>query len=692
MSIDVEHRGAQYVHWRICLICSVEEHLLLESQITKRNTLMTLKSMLLDVEWVSHTGDIHYAVLRLLAHLAQRPAASSIRDIHMLDSKPPLDLVKDEEVDLSDWGDEADLCGSQSDLSQWSTEELEAEGSHPESNIKIKPEEEEHDTLMVHNQNQDVSLSDTQITSLALLSHQTGVGMPPGKFDVSKDLEEAPEHYGSLLHSLSGVLYSDGRPFGSFVTTEAALVRECLHVLQGIPGPVFIWTKEQEFSVLDTLHAPQFSPSSLRSLLSHFADLGTKVRTLGSWAQEVVWEANESAPGLQCVQMYGCVFPTLVAFADALQNITNKVIRPVIKLEQDLQSNTHTQSSLIYLKVLIRGVGTKVNLLDLCRRKVNESLSEKKVTPREGCKKVLDTLYNLLDEADDTGGSSGYSEQLCTWQLFCASLQPLLSNLSRWLFLGESSEISDEFFISRNHDPGIELTEFWQRGFHTDTPSVPSFLFDVHISIQEGGKALHVLGSKEYQDYLETKLQDDCHEDRLANLVNPNWTSDLLHNNFLRFLERVLESQRVEANIAAKESVMYGMAHAGFCRSCYDLPETDGMQMPWRQNAGTGSDECETTPRDLEECSPTGNASHAGEPMDTSSDNGSDERDHERWNTSGQASKNPPACESTENHTISENEEKNLEEQHAERLFALENLSKHIQQSTVTDTGDTADG
>lgn len=681
-----------YGGFECVFVCSVEDHLLLDSQITKRNTLMALKSKLLSIEWVSHTGDIHHAVLRLLVNLARRPTSSSIPEAHMLDNEAPLGRVENEELDLSDWGDEADLCGSQSDLSQWSTEEQKGQESHLEPKLEIKSEGEDHETAGGHDQTGYVPVPEGQTMALALGSHQRGLGMPPGRFGALEDLEEAPEHVGSLLHSLSRVIYSDGRPFGSCVTTEAALVRECLHVLQGIPGPVFIWTEGQRFSVLDSLHVPQFSPAALRNLLSRFADLGTKVRALGNWAQGVVWESNETAPGLQCMQMYGCVFPTLVAFADALQNITNKVICPVVKLEQGLESNPQTQSSLIYLKVLIRGVGTKVSLLDLCRKKIHESLSEKKVTPREGCKKVLDTLYTLLDETEDTGGSSGYSEQLCIWQLFCASLQPLLSNLSSWLFLGESSEVSDEFFISRNHDPSIELTEFWQRGYHTDTPSVPSFLFDVHIAIQEGGKALHVLGSKEYNDYLETKLHDDCHEDRLANLVDPNWTSDLLHNNFLRFLECVLESQRVEANITAKESVMHGMAHAGFCRSCYELPETGDMKMPWRQPVESGSDESETIPRGSDECSPAAKVSHEEEPMDISSDNSCGKRDHGGWGACGQVGKDPPIHDYMDKDGSLEDEDTRLEHQHAERLLALEKLSRHIQQSTVTDTGTAVDG
>ncbi|GMH32649.1 hypothetical protein BSKO_00483 [Bryopsis sp. KO-2023] len=666
------------------LLKSVEDHLLLESQVSKRNALVRLKDEFLNVDWhKTHVGDIHHNVLRMLFFLARRPTESVVPPAPSLGNDPALEQCGGKESledVLSDWGDEVELCHSESELSDWSA----FEDGQRAGDLRPTPLKD--------------TKGDFQGGQVGLVAGgETKHNNLDSKLYIKhEELEELGNIPGSLYHSLSRSIFPKGQPFGIRITTEMTLVKECLRALQGIPGPVFRWSEsvaeDARFVVEETLHIPHLSPASLRNLLLEFAQFATMVKSTNDWAEGVIRATSQLHCGMSLPEDVGMVFPTLAAFADALLTQLHKVIRPVIKFEQDLETNLGKEPSLVFLKVLMRGVGAKVSLLNLCRESVANVLTARPQTPRGGCKNVLDTIYFLLSEAEEVGDSSGYAEQHCLWQVFSGSLQPLLSNLTSWLFLGESAEISEEFFIYRNDDPEIQLSDFWLRGFLTDMDSVPFFLEELWLDIQEGGKALHILRSDEYEDRLQSKATGNCVEDRLADLVSHNWTSNLLHNDFLKYLGRVLQSPRSHDCIPENKSILQSMALAGFHRSCYELPKTESMVLPWEVDIAADSDDEDGLNREESFGWPVRlNSTEAirhEDGVDAMETSGEDEQEADGGArlSVGNVSGDEVPEEEMEVECESQSEHNDLEVNHRERLRQLEILAEDIQQSTVTDT------
>lgn len=481
----------------------------LESRERELDRLLQLKEQFFSTVWESDVLDLHSSVLRFLLSLTGDLASSKAAVVMEIDPIPEQDpsISSESDLPLSEWSEESDVQSSV---------------------ISEEPED-----------------SPGVITKSIPWNHYflSKVDPLPNTGPVLGDLDQT----GSLLSSLAEVQFSESdsmKVCSLLLKSEYELVMNCMRVLQGESGTVFTWdSTDRTFIIDDHLQNHHYSAVAMRSVLSWFGRAGSLTRDLLDWSnhlleasgrQELASVCNYRKPVIENMNLS----PTLSACAQAIHDQLESILSPFIQIEEELKSTqNHSNFTLIWLK---NKSGNLVKNIEVLHRLQNQLKSFQKVPNKLqsvlSCE-ILDAVYDwCLDQ--HLMGSTSCSGLFMIWMIFAETLRPFLSQLTAWLYLGDTPSISKGFLVSMEEPLRDENLNFWTDAFPIRPQSCPKFLNEVLGVLHDGGKALQMLRNQEYKNpfgefgLMETSTKNG----RLEELINDQWTKDLLHQKFTEFL------------------------------------------------------------------------------------------------------------------------------------------------------------
>ncbi|CAD7695754.1 unnamed protein product [Ostreobium quekettii] len=592
---------------------SLEERLILEAQEDKQQALSILTDQLLSLPWVCTEPEIHCGVLRLLFYLCRRPTRTPLPDgmLARLQSEQlcfyqlaepgcmPEELEEPDQSGILTYVDDVDncldICSSPSVLSDWSEEDLQMPAGRDGLGASVAGESDIEGMSPT-----------TREGSMAEGQHTMEWGVFAG---IGQQAPSAFQHLDLippvLQLDMAKPSLQDGAPVQ--LPTTKFILQQCVRALQGVSGPVFCWRADHQHLAVDAtcIHSTDVSISCLQGFLQSFAQTGTKVRLMLEHSTKTCSHQGSAVTSGGSSRCNASNAPTFAAFADALEKQVIAAVKPVVKLEQQLDVLQHDlPSSLVLLKTILKGVDHKVSLLHQCAAAVFGYVTSPSPEPVDvGCH-VLDTLYDMLEDYDTAGGPAGTSDQQLLWHLMAGTLQPLLENLTDWLWRGETTDMSQEFFICTDKKGSVNNADFWLNGFPlregSSGPGVPTFLFPIAEDIQAAGKALHVLQSNEsfevasgevYWNALRGGNIRKGSAKGLPDRLGASQASEhLLYQSFLKKLGNLMAAAD---DVPDCPSPVYGcMAVAGFYAGHNILPEWHGLILPWLlQSEAGGCDE-----------------------------------------------------------------------------------------------------
>lgn len=487
----------------------------MESRARDHARLNHLKARFFQIPLESNVREIHYSVLQfllcLIGDLKNQPNAHS-------ESEMDTDTTPEQQELIETSDSESVYSFGESSLSDWTEE-----SSQP--SIEAVHEENENE--------------------MADIPDWAAYFRPTVQ---SKSVSSTEVHLGgSLLDCLSKTMLSE-TPLGACALTiqsEADLVVGCLRVLQGRASNVFVWNRqERHFRIHRDIQTSHFSAIAMRSLMMQFARFGSFSRILMDWVTELVdVQGNQDFVGrfVRSCPRRSTICPTLSATAQAIYKCFNDALKPIVDVESQLD-RYDTTLTLIHVKALVLPIMRKLDILYRLHEKVF-SLSNREGLQSALTCEILDFLYNALVESDSIGSSFYQNGSEMIWMIFTESLAPILSQLTSWLYLGDISSLSEDFFISSNPAKDSEDTDVWLDAFPIDMTVCPSFLKNVATILHDGGKALQLIRSQEYGNAFKDFGKSSPQMGRLETLINNEWMQNRLNELFSKRLQTVFESE-----------------------------------------------------------------------------------------------------------------------------------------------------
>ncbi|XP_024519215.1 gamma-tubulin complex component 5-like [Selaginella moellendorffii] len=291
-----------------------------------------------------------------------------------------------------------------------------------------------------------------------------------------------------LLSSVRTVELPFAVPKQLFRVTEAQIVKDVLHALQGSPGETILWDKAKlQFYFKLGTHVSHLSPSSLLVMLRPFLSAATSSRRV----QKFVSKASMSLSHK---------FPTLEAFAKAVSLRLEHIRRAVLEKETEAVQEP-SSVTLLNLSESLSWVSSAFKFLD---HVVNNAVPNNFFTYDAAnlSTHILTFLFDALNKFSllKDGEEEAYRTLLL---LFVVSLWPHVQLLDTWLQEGSLSDPFGELFFYANASASIQDTAFWQTGYlvrYTDQTgeerqslSCASFLQPIAMPILSAGKSLQLL-------------------------------------------------------------------------------------------------------------------------------------------------------------------------------------------------------
>lgn len=249
----------------------------------------------------------------------------------------------------------------------------------------------------------------------------------------------------------------------------------------------------------------------------------------------------------------------------------NILLKQIVDMQKQMKNKNQIPSeinTLICLKLSVTIITRKIHLIWSCQQNIVSFLGNKNLNTNEGelCAGILNIIYELIQYGDICNSPSIFSEQKILWEIFIITLYPLCSEISNWLFWGDSLEFQKEFFITTNQRSDFESIDYWMDAYPINPKACPKFLAMVIEKIHDGGKALQFLKNREsirnYNGSIYTK------EDGFFCLIKDQWHKghlvDLLKNCIKKSLKDDMKNITNNFNSNTKTSIYQYMEIAGF--------------------------------------------------------------------------------------------------------------------------------
>ncbi|BBN01636.1 gamma-tubulin complex component 5 [Marchantia polymorpha subsp. ruderalis] len=245
-------------------------------------------------------------------------------------------------------------------------------------------------------------------------------------------------------------------------TTEAALVRDVLQVLQGYPTYRLPWDEElQHFHVRNGIHVADLSQSSLYNILQMFTRAATSLRRVELFVRGVVKDTTDS-----WLKPMSQAHPTLEAFANAVFMRLECLRKAALEKELEAAEGS-TRVTLLNLYANLSRVFAGAEFLEHI---INVAIPEpdrlfgSKVSAAELATHILSALYRELDAFCllQDGEEDAYGTVLL---LLVGCIRPMIESLDAWLQEGVLSDPAGELFFYEDDSVSIEDSAFWETHF-----------------------------------------------------------------------------------------------------------------------------------------------------------------------------------------------------------------------------------
>jgi gamma-tubulin complex component 5 len=247
------------------------------------------------------------------------------------------------------------------------------------------------------------------------------------------------------------------------VVSELLLIRETLHMLQGLPGPLF-WSAVDGGISLDLNYAISTASSALvKDAVDSCAAIGTKLNHLRLWCKN-----KQKTPHIQSMQE--AVEGVVRAFNQEAGKLAEKYARPIV----------NTVVSIIIVRTEIEQITQPLVYLSAVIRA--DELSP-------ATSKLGFGLLNLLyEEACTTHISGDHLTFTALGKVFFAGLKTYLKPVRDWTETGIlPTQDTDTFFVQDAH-PNCDLGVIWHERWQL-RPSLPRFMLGLHDTAFALGKA-----------------------------------------------------------------------------------------------------------------------------------------------------------------------------------------------------------
>ncbi|TPX69021.1 hypothetical protein SpCBS45565_g02719 [Spizellomyces sp. 'palustris'] len=274
------------------------------------------------------------------------------------------------------------------------------------------------------------------------------------------------------------------RPAASTVyTKEVDFVRECLFLLSGFATTVFRIRSDGSFEPVTAVTLKHLSEGALHDLLQWFADRGTAVQRVRSFAESVCQNEQLVYP------------PTVQAFASGLLCIVRDFDATITKEEERFQEYARKmprsgQQEVTSLMALGSRLAGKLDILDDLSLMVAALEIEKNEPYRDNATwttQILSTQYTSIRHYEHTCQPVKVSVFV---ELLLRTMKPYMDTVQNWMDTGKLDDPQEEFFVASN--PNGNGDE-WQSRYILRESATPNFLNHVNTAIYVCGKSLNVI-------------------------------------------------------------------------------------------------------------------------------------------------------------------------------------------------------
>ena len=521
----------------------VIEFMRIESRERDTARLLKLKERFLNLSVPSDVTDVHYVMLRFLICLTGDLSRVSQRTEEAMEIESCEEMVDKDDVTLSH-SSSGTAAASASELSSWSEEDIGEESSQ-------------------------TAVSSEDIPQEAALLNWEAYFVPFCNAEVSVDRSEQLAD-GSLLECLTKIQLPEV-PLSAcllFLRSESDLVLGCLRVLQGRDSVAFQWDRcARAFAIdvhLQTLH---FSAAAMRHMLEWFGRYGCDTRCLLEWTGSVVDVSSRQelsgSYGRRPLSSQPVICPTLSATAHAIQAELNRLLRPLIQMEHLIECDPSRRVTLVHLKCLTSATARQIRVLHSVVRELQRVLKSE-MSPSAMTSAVLDCLFDMATKNEANSSPLFQAGNEMIWNVFVEALSPLLAHLTAWLYMGDVSSLSDDFFISSMPARQTEEADFWLDAYVLkEDGCCPKFLSPIVSAIHDGGKALQFMRNQEQGCAFDKfGMQEIAGTGKLEGLISDQWTNDHLRQQFMKYLASHREDAVAEG-MSESNSLAQKMAVAG---------------------------------------------------------------------------------------------------------------------------------
>ncbi|KND01183.1 hypothetical protein, variant [Spizellomyces punctatus DAOM BR117] len=454
------------------------------SQDTKADTLRKSLNSLLSLRPSYHF--LIHDMLRLFLSLSEAPLRNIYHPcIGSMDAESSLtweDITAEEPLTGSHWEDATDEVDSDDGYSSdESTKVCDSAVTLKEPVADRQPRRQKH-------RNPDL-LSNPNESSQKELERRQYWTREKGSYSLfAEDISFDHQDPCSLAPSLASHQQRDPRFFyrpaaSTVYTKEVDFVRECLFLLSGFATAVFRSRSDGSFEPVTDVTLKHLSEGALHDLLQWFADRGTAVQRVRSFAESVCQSEQIAYP------------LTVQAFASGLLSIVRDFDATITKEEKRFQEYARKmpksgQQEVTSLMALGSRLSGKLDILDDLSLMLEALEIEKNEPYRDNATwttQILSAQCTSIRHYEHTCQPVKVSVFV---ELFLRTMKPYMDTIQNWMDTGKLDDPQEEFFVASN--PNATGDE-WQSRYILRESVTPNFLTHVNAAIYVCGKSLNVI-------------------------------------------------------------------------------------------------------------------------------------------------------------------------------------------------------